>query len=735
MKTKRIVCILLSVLIIASVFSIPVFASENNSVAIDLNADFSNDRVIIQLENNSSLQAMERITKDSFGVSCSAIRLLNPSKLNSAENEDGFSVEEVTDTQNDTFVLTLKDKGKENVIKSIEVLNNNPAIKTAEPDYYSECASVPNDLYYYQQDALEIIQAEDAWDYTRGDEEVVVGIIDSGIQGTHPDLNDNLWNNPDSNEYGYVNDIHGYNFVNRVGGTPTDYNGHGTQVAGIVGAKGNNYEGICGVNWNVSLAWLGVGNDGNISDSAVVEALNYANLHDIMIVNCSWSSNSYSSDVEKAIRNYRGLFVASAGNNGNNIDGTEKSYPACYDSPNILAVASTTLSDELSSDTNYGFENVDIAAPGEDIYTTDINSSYDYASGSSMAAAHVSGVAALIKSEYPGLSTSQLKTAILSGADVLENLEGKVATSGRLNACESLLNARNSIDVYFQNKDDWTTPTAYFWSDGGLTPVVWPGTPMTNVSGDIYKVTIPYSCNKIIFSNNGRTQTQDLNVQGNNHLYIPTSSTWITYNPDDYVTVYFQNESNWTTPTAYYWEDGGYLTSVAWPGEPMEFVKANIYKVNVPSRCDKIIFSDNGSIQTTDQIIPGDGKIYRDSTSSWDNFNIARDKSVTVYFTNNNNWNEVKAYLWNSATSYHTYWPGESMVYVGQNELSENIYSITFDSNMYDCVLFTGKIMHNLQQTVDITGITKDSDGIGYYVTTSHGNSVWDVQSYWYRQQ
>ncbi len=725
MKLKKILCLLISALIVSSVFSLQVFATVENTV--DLDAGFAEDRVIVKLANNSYLNSMEEITDDSFGLSCTELRLLNPSKTVELQNNEVYSVDDITDTQNNVFVLTLEETGTDAVENALKILNDNPAVEIAEPDYIRECSVAPNDPEFYLQYALQTIDATTSWDHARGNNSVVVGIIDTGIQGTHPDLYDNIWVNPNPNEHGYTNDIHGYNFYAKIGGTPTDGNGHGTHVAGIVGAKGNNGVGVSGINWNVSLAWLGagIGNTSSLSDSAIIEALNYANLHDILITNNSWGSYAYSENLKQAIKNYRGLFVASAGNSGINVDNTPH-YPSGYDLPNIISVANTNSSDQLSNTSNYGQSSVDIAAPGTKIYSTHINSSYAYKSGTSMAAPQVTGVAALLKSKYPNLSTSQIKAAILDGSDPLTQLDGVVATGGRLNAYKALQAAQTSIDVYFQNTSNWNNVKAYYWSSSGSTPVSWPGDSMTKVSGNIYRATIPSNCNKVIFSNNGSSQTGNLTVPGNNQLYVPTADTWITYNPDDVITLYYQNDYNWTSPKAYYWENNGYFFPVTWSGETMTHVRANVYKIDVPSRCDRIIFSNNGSSQTADLTIPGDGKIYRPSTETWDNYNPLTDKSITLYFTNNNNWANVKAYLWNSDTSTNNKWPGKAMSYVGLNQYAQPVYSITFDSSLYDRVIFNG----SGGQTVNITA---GSDGTGYYLTGSKSGNAWKVESYRYR--
>lgn len=731
MKFKRIISVLLSVLMILGTFSVQTFSAEDNAVNTGVNADvntecsFSYEQVIIKLANNEYTYGLDELTADSFGVNCSEIRNLNPSEDTITQSSGEYSVEDVSDTNNNVYVLTLEESGENVVEEALEILNDNPAIEIAEPDYLYEFDATPNDPSYSTQYALQKINATEAWNITRGSSNVVVGVIDTGIQGTHPDLIDNLWVNPNANQNGYINDIHGYDFVNRTGGTPTDNNGHGTHVSGIIGASGNNGLGISGVNWNVSLAWLGVGAGGNsISTSAVIEALNYANLNDILITNNSYGGGGYSEIFKEAISNYRGLFVASAGNNGRNADNIPH-YPSSYDLPNIISVASTDSVDQLSSFSNYGVTSVDIAAPGSGVYSTVPTSTYANKSGTSMATPYVAGVAALLLSEYPGLSTSQIKAAILRGTDELTQLENKVATGGRLNAYKALQAAQTTIDVYFQNSSNWSLVKAYYWTDNGSAPVVWPGTTMTCVYGNIYKATIPSDCDNIIFSNNGETQTDNLSIPGNNQLYIPTSETWISYNPDDMITVYFQNDNNWLTPKAYFWESYGYFYPTSWPGESMTHVRANIYKISVPARCDKIIFSNNGNSQTDDINLAGDGKIYNSVTKAWSNYNPLDDTTITLYFTNVNNWSNVKAYLWNNVNTSNNIWPGESMKYVRHNEYNQAIYSITFDSSAYDRVIFNG----SGGQTVNIT---VGSDGTGYYLTGTKTGTAWDVATYGY---
>ncbi|MDR1841715.1 MAG: S8 family serine peptidase, partial [Holophagales bacterium] len=402
---------------------------------------FAHDRVLVKLAsgpnapsaanvpNAPNVPNLRFMTADSgiaylrslsLGVAYSEMRLLNPVSETASPQYTGAGMfrtntQNTPDWQNNVFVLQLAQTGAGAVESALKTLQANPAVEIAEPVYFRKLSKSPNDPMYASQWALENISAEGAWDISTGIKGVVVGVIDSGIDGAHPDLSANLWINPNPNQNGYVNDIHGYNFTARVGGAPTDENGHGTHVAGIIGAKGDNGTGVSGVNWDVSLAWLGVSAGGDwISDDAVIEALSYANTHNIMITNNSYGGYRYSEIERQAIANYRGLFVAAAGNNSLSNDNLDTPhYPASYDLPNIIAVASIDQNSYKSDFSNYGWYSVHLAAPGSDILSTFPNGGYVELSGTSMATPYVAGAAALLMSARPGYTVDDLRTALL----------------------------------------------------------------------------------------------------------------------------------------------------------------------------------------------------------------------------------------------------------------------------------------------------------------------------------
>ncbi|MDR1699661.1 MAG: S8 family serine peptidase, partial [Lachnoclostridium sp.] len=428
---------------------------------------FSEERVIVKLASRTGMRSYGAVPD--LGIEYEGIRMLNPSVR--GQKARAFSVNE---DKNDVFVLTLKNPGKDAVEQALETLNSNPNVEIAEPDYYRTVNTEKKEETKEREGseeedeeedeegeesldifAPELIDAIKAWEITSGSKDVVVGVIDTGIDGDHPELEDNLWVNPNPNKNGYANDVHGYDFVDKTGGTPTDLAGHGTHVAGIIGAGGAGDSGFQGISPNVSLAWLGVGmgDSDMISDSACIEALNYADNCGIPITNNSYGGAEYSTIFEEAIRNYDGLFVAAAGNEEMNNDEVPN-YPANFDCPNIISVTSTDRNDNLSWFSNYGENTVHIAAPGEEILSTypdemagedSPGELYAKMSGTSMAAPHVAGAAALVLAQNPKYSSEDVRAAILGGANHLVGLLGMVENCRRLDAYRALA-PRPSID-------------------------------------------------------------------------------------------------------------------------------------------------------------------------------------------------------------------------------------------------------------------------------------------------
>jgi thermitase len=321
---------------------------------------------------------------------------------------------------------------------------------------------LPNDPMFNEQWALNNdgnnggkekadIGALKAWLRTKGSEEVVVAVLDSGVDYSHPDLMENIWHRPDSvpaytdDELGTIDDRNGFNSAENAS-DPMDDNGHGTHCAGIIGAEGNNGIGIAGINWKVRIMPLKfIGKGGFGSTKNAIEAINYAIDRkkagvNVRVINASWGSTLYSKALEDAIRaaGEQGiLFVAAAGNNGTDND-QRPHYPSNYDLPNVISVAALDRADQLTSFSNFGVRTVQIAAPGKDIFSTWLNDAYREASGTSMAAPQVAGVAALIVSSNPKINVEELRRRLLKSTDSLAWLKDKVESGGRLDAGKAL---------------------------------------------------------------------------------------------------------------------------------------------------------------------------------------------------------------------------------------------------------------------------------------------------------
>jgi subtilisin family serine protease len=346
----------------------------------------------------------------------------------------------------------------------------------AEPNYVLRTQQTPNDPSFSTLWGLHNtgqsggvadadIDAPEAWDITTGSSDVVVAVIDTGIDYTHPDLAANMFRNEadcnangvDDDVNGSIDDCFGIDTANG-DGNPLDDHNHGTHVAGTIGAVGNNGVGVTGVNWNVRMmACKFLNASGSGSTAAAVTCLDYvARMKDrgvnIVATNNSWGGGGFSQALFDAIdaQRQRGiLFIAAAGNGGadgvgDNNDATP-TYPANYDLANVVAVASTTRTDARSSFSNFGRRLVHLGAPGSAILSTTRNNTYSTFSGTSMATPHVTGVAALLEAQDPGRDWRAIRNLLLAGADANAAMAGSTVTGGRLNARGSLTCAGSTV--------------------------------------------------------------------------------------------------------------------------------------------------------------------------------------------------------------------------------------------------------------------------------------------------
>lgn|GEM_PF-863183 len=401
-------------------------------------------------------------------------------------------------------VLQLKEGIRlEEALKS---LRDSGLVEFAEPDYLVQAAVVtPNDPRYldgtlWNQNntgqsggtADADVDAPEAWEIATSASNIIVAVIDSGIRPTHEDLQANLWvntkeipgNGLDDDGNGVADDVNGINAIDSPrSGNVLDDHGHGTHVAGIIGAVGNNGLGVAGIAWRVQILtgkFLDSTGNGYISDA--VECFDYARARGAKIINASFGSTSYSSALYQAVSACRSagiIVVCAAGNDGNNNDsigyypanfGYNSIYYSALD--NVVSVAATDRNDQLAYFSNYGSNNVHLAAPGYTIYSTYFtgDSAYTYLSGTSMAAPHVAGLLALMRVRFPIESHQQLIARALEGADRLPNLAGKCRTGARLNCYNALANYQILSTNY-----NWITPanaTAFSLGDNGVSTAV-----------------------------------------------------------------------------------------------------------------------------------------------------------------------------------------------------------------------------------------------------------------------
>ena len=353
---------------------------------------------------------------------------------------------------------------------AIQALERNPDVLYAEPNFRlsaDDHAGTPNDpsmhslwgLNNFGQVVAGVagtpdadIDAKEAWAVKTGSDDVVVGVIDTGVDFGHPDLAPNMWinagedcagcrsNGIDDDGNGYIDDWRGWDFVND-DNNPFDDNGHGTHTAGTIGAAGNNGLGIAGVNWNVSLMalkFLSASGTGTTADA--VSAILYASAEGADVTNNSWGGEDYSQALHDAVAAADAsgsLFVAAAGNSFTDTD-TEPNYPSSLELPNVVSVGATDAFDRRAWFSNYGRRTVDLSAPGTSIYSTWPGGSYRYQDGTSMAAPHVSGAAALAKAAFPASTAVGLKALLLRTVDPKTALDAASSTGGRLNASSAV---------------------------------------------------------------------------------------------------------------------------------------------------------------------------------------------------------------------------------------------------------------------------------------------------------
>ncbi|MCP1126249.1 S8 family serine peptidase [Bacillus sp. 3103sda1] len=477
---------------------------EKATFRVDKTKKYKNDEVLIKFKNNYSIENLEGITKN----------------LGLAKKQDlGPNVKLVNFKSNSNLEDVLK------------ILNSLPQVEYAEPNYLLQASDMANtsavsDPLYGQLWGMKNtgqtidgitgrsgidIKAETAWAMTKGSSNIIVAVIDTGIDISHPDLRDRIWRNPgeiagdniDNDNNGYVDDINGWDFYHNDNTVYDTYDGdkHGTHVSGTI-AGTTNTSGVIGIAPNIKIMPLKfIGPNGGYTSDAVL-AINYAKAKGVKISSNSWGGGSFSQTLYDAIKNSNSLFVAAAGNNGENSDAIP-AYPAAYDLPNILSVAAINNQGNLAYFSNYGVKSVDVAAPGVSVLSSVPGGAYEYYNGTSMATPHVSGTAALILSRNASSTPAILKDTILKTVTPLSSLKGLLETGG-------LLNAGSAVN---------------YQPDNEIPGITFPGTSVSDTVNsstdldDVYSMKLQKG-EKVTITLSGATGT-DFDI----YLYNPTAKT------------------------------------------------------------------------------------------------------------------------------------------------------------------------------------------------------------------
>ncbi|MGY3736754.1 S8 family serine peptidase [Lactococcus taiwanensis] len=418
--------------------------------------DFVPGQLIVGMTPSVPLDSSNRKNDNLFGINAKIV--------------EDLSLEKVTKDRQNNQVLLIEFDTEIEISQAIETLIALPEVEYAEPNYIvkmddtdakglsslsNTLASannnliIPNDDNWWRMWGLAKIDMPSVWGQTTGSKNVKVAVIDSGIDYNHEDLKDN------------VQVELGYDFVDN-DTNPNDGHGHGTHVAGTIGAKGNNRIGIPGINWDITLVPIRVLNNANSGTSAnFVKGINWATDKNIPLINYSIQSTGYNYSIEQAITNYPGLFIACAGNYGQDYSSLPI-YPASLNISNMISVGNSNAADQRSSKSSYSKTGVDLFAPGESIYSTKPGNQYDYDTGTSMATPHVTGSAALALSQNSSLSTKELKDSILESVDKIDTLKELCQTGGRLNTSNLL---RLTGDISSNPSDTWDKDKTYWGGD------------------------------------------------------------------------------------------------------------------------------------------------------------------------------------------------------------------------------------------------------------------------------
>lgn len=504
-----------------------VGSNEKISSSSKIAGNFEDDCVILVMTNEASLSQLHYSTSDFSEIECKSITNLSPAMTSKVElqlsknteissrsssDDASLSITDAVDlrTFNQILYLELEEAGKENVLEAIQLLEQRSDVLCAGPNYIytiepeSDCFTTDNcenlntnpmrtvttgDPLISQQWAIDKMTLAYAWQLSNGSSrQVTVGVIDHGIDVEHPDLDDRINQTKSTTIYFQEDGISNLS-------PSSDDIGHGTLVAGIIGANSDNGEGIHGINSNVDIVSIRVDTTNNqLHTKTLARAIDYARSQGVEILSISLQvkieqDTEYCESkictlddicIYHIVKKFSGLIVCSAGNSYDNIDNTDPLFPASLDLNNIIVVGASTPSDTMwigdltdndpkNDGTNYGRYSVDLFAPGVNICTTipshfcsrtncpssesHVDYLYHYRTGTSFAAPQVAGVASLLLSMYPDqvMNYSALRYHILDGVDICDSFRGKCATGGRINAFKVL--SSHVMDFYYEQYD------------------------------------------------------------------------------------------------------------------------------------------------------------------------------------------------------------------------------------------------------------------------------------------
>lgn len=450
---KKIFLFSILILLLGFLFLVNVYA-ENEIIEEKIIAQINdetkcpNNQIIIILKNNESIKLLDYDNAFFNEIECLNIIDLTEETKNiyrKIEKNDYSFISEEYDikTQLDitsfhqVLLLETFANDRDSLIESIRLLESRNEILYVGPNTSIFKANTPNDCFYNSyidnRWAYEKIKMPEAWDIETSSKDVLVGIMDTGILADHADLTNNIY---PYYHMDFSGDIPANNpvSVNNL----TDLDGHGTLISGIIGAEGNNSQGVVGVCWNTYLVSLKVfeDNTGATSTAGIINALDYAVSKNIKVLNFSGDCDG-SPALTVAVGNYPGLIICAAGNEGINCD-MNPTYPSNYLAKNIICVGNSDFDDHMASDSNYGLKTVDLFAPGESIFSTAYFGGYIFESGTSFSAPFVTGVAALIYGLRPEFNAYEVKNVIMNSVDSVAYLVGKCVSNGRLNAYKAL---------------------------------------------------------------------------------------------------------------------------------------------------------------------------------------------------------------------------------------------------------------------------------------------------------